>query len=231
MLRLRGSLTEAESEARRAAEELEDFLTDVAGEAFYEIGEVRLRMGDLSGAEAMFAEAHSRGRDPQPGLALLRLAQQKPAPARAMIERALIERGLTPLDRARLLPAVVEIRLASGDLDGATQAANEIEAIARTYPSPALTASAGLALGRVELARGRAEPAMVQLRRACRIWSDIELPIELAQTRLLLSSAYAALGNAEDAALEQRTAHATMERVGAGTVRTRAPGANPTPSA
>jgi tetratricopeptide (TPR) repeat protein/predicted Ser/Thr protein kinase len=231
MLRLQGALTAAESEARRAAEELGDFLADVAGEAFYEIGEVRTRMGDPSGAEAMFAEAHSRGRDPQPGLALLRLAEGKPEPARMMIERALIELGLTPLDRARLLPAVVEIRLACGNLSGADGAALELEAITKTYTSPALAASAALALGRVELARGRAEQAMVHLRRACRIWGDIELPIELAQTRLLLSRAYSAMGNADEAALEQRTAHATMERVAAGTARARATGPKPTPSA
>jgi tetratricopeptide (TPR) repeat protein len=231
MLRLHGALSEAESEARRAAEELGDFLTDVAGGAFYEIGEVRLRMGDLSGAEAMFAEAHARGRDPQPGLAQLRLAQEKSAAARAMIERALIELGLTPLDRARLLPAVVEIRLACGDVNGAADAAAELATITRTYPSPALTAWAALALGRVELARARTEQAMVQLRRACRIWGDLELPIELAQTRLLLSRAYAAMGNVEEAAREQRTAHATMQRVGAGTVRTPAPEPNPAPTA
>jgi tetratricopeptide (TPR) repeat protein len=148
-----------------------------------------------------------------------------------MIERALIELGLTPLDRARLLPAVVEIRLACGNLSGADGAALELEAITKTYTSPALAASAALALGRVELARGRAEQAMVHLRRACRIWGDIELPIELAQTRLLLSRAYSAMGNADEAALEQRTAHATMERVAAGTARVRATGPKPTPSA
>jgi len=179
MLRLRGALTEAESEARRAAEELGDFLTDVAGAAFYEIGEVRLRMGDLPAAAAMFAEAHTRGRDPQPGLALLRLAEGKSDSARAMIERAMTELGRTPLDRAPLLPAVVEIRLACGEVNGAAEAAAELEAIAQTYTSPALAASAALALGRIELARGRAEQAMVHLRRACRTWSAIDLPIVL----------------------------------------------------
>jgi tetratricopeptide (TPR) repeat protein len=227
MLRLRGALTEAESEARRAAEELGDFLTDVAGAAFYEIGEVRLRMGDLPAAAAMFAEAHTRGRDPQPGLALLRLAEGKSDSARAMIERAITELGRTPLDRAPLLPAVVEIRLACGEVNGAAEAAAELEAIAQTYTSPALAASAALALGRIELARGRAEQAMVHLRRACRTWSAIDLPIELARTRLLLSRAYSALGNTDDAALEERTAHATMERVGAGTVRLSEGDANP----
>jgi hypothetical protein len=124
----------------------------------------------------------------------------------------------------------VEIRLACGDVDAGAGAAAELETISGTYTSPALGASAALALGRLELARGRAEQAMMHLRRACRIWGDIELPIELAQTRLLLSRAYSAMGNTEEAALEQRTAHATMERVATGTIRVRPTDAKPTPS-
>jgi tetratricopeptide (TPR) repeat protein len=215
ILRLRGSLREAEHEARRAAEELVDFLADVAGEAFYELGEIRLRMGDLPGAEEMFSQAHSRGRDPQPGLALLRLAEGKSESARSMIERVLSEPGLTGLGRAKLLPALVEIRVACDEIAAAAEGVLELETITTTYTSPALVASAALARGRVELARGEAEQAMLQLRRACRLWAEIDLPIELAQTRLLLSRAYSALGNADEAELEERTARAAMDRIGA----------------
>jgi tetratricopeptide (TPR) repeat protein len=213
ILRLRGALTKAEQEARRAADELGDFLTDVAGEAFYELGEIRLRMGDLPGAGEMFSEAHARGRDPQPGLALLRLAEGKSEAGRSMIERALIERGATPLDRAKLLPALVEIRLSCGETNAAAEGVSELETITKTYTSPALVAAAALARGRVELARGQAEQAMLHLRRACRIWTEIDLPMELAQTRLLLSRAYLALGNTDEAELEERTAKAAIDRI------------------
>jgi tetratricopeptide (TPR) repeat protein len=219
ILRLRGSLKEAEHEARRAAEELVDFLADVAGEAFYELGEIRLRMGDLSGAGEMFCEAHARGRDPQPGLALLRLAEGKSKVARSMIERVLTEPGLTALARAKLLPAVVEIRVACGEMAAAAEGTSELETITTTYTSPALVASASLARGRVALALGEAEQAMVHLRRACRIWTEIDLPLELAQTRLLLSGAYLALGNSDEAELEERTARVAMERIGTGALR------------
>jgi pimeloyl-ACP methyl ester carboxylesterase/tetratricopeptide (TPR) repeat protein len=219
ILRLRGALTQAEHEARRAAEELGDFLTDVAGEAFYELGEIRRRMGDLAVAAEMFGEAHARGRDPQPGLALLRLAEGKPEAARSMIERAMIELGPTPLDRAKLLPALVEIRAACGETAAAQEAVSELETVIATYTAPALVASAALARGRVELARGEAEQAMVHLRRACRIWAEIDLPIELAQTRLLLSRAYKALGNTEEAELEERTAEAAIDRIRAAALR------------
>jgi tRNA A-37 threonylcarbamoyl transferase component Bud32/tetratricopeptide (TPR) repeat protein len=216
ILRLRGALPEAEEEARRAAEELEGFLVDVAGEAFYELGEIRRRMGDLEAAETMFGEARVRGHDPQPGQALLRLAQGSGEAARAMIERSLAEPGLGALDRAKLLPALVEIAAASGAVDAAAEGASELEAITTTYTSPALVASAALARGTVELAYGRAEQAIAHLRRARRIWTEIELPFELARARLLLSRAYAMLGETDEAELEERAAHATLSRIGAG---------------
>ncbi|HEU5170071.1 MAG TPA: tetratricopeptide repeat protein, partial [Gemmatimonadales bacterium] len=216
ILRLRGALPEAEREARRAAEELADFLTDTAGEAFYELGEIRLRMGDHPAAEAMFAEAHTRGRDPQPGLALLRLAQGNCEAVRSMIERSLGEPGLAALDRAKLLPALVQIGVACGAVDAAAAGASELEAITTTYTAPGLVASAALACGTVELARGGAEGALAHLRRARRIWSEIDLPFELAQTRLLLSQAYSALGDRDEAAMEERAALAIMSRIGAG---------------
>jgi len=216
ILRLRGELAEAEREARRAADELTDFLADVAGEAFYELGEIHLRRGDLPGAEEMFSQAHLHGRDPQPGLALVRLADGRRDAARAMIERAVTEPGLAALDRAKLLPALVEIRLACGEIGPAGEGASELETITATYTAPALVASAALARGKVELAAGRAEQAVVHLRRAGRIWAEIDLPIELAQARLLLSRAYSILGNTDEAALEERAARAVIDRIGAG---------------
>ncbi|MDF3053613.1 MAG: putative transcriptional regulator, partial [Geminicoccaceae bacterium] len=96
---------------------------------------------------------------------------------------------------------------------------SELETITATYTSPALVASAALARGRVELARGHPQQAMPHIRRACRIWTELDLPVELAQTRLLLSRAYSALGNSDEAELEERTADAAMERLGAGALR------------
>jgi tetratricopeptide (TPR) repeat protein len=215
ILRLRGELPEAEREARRAAEELGVLLKDVAGAAFYELGEIRLCLGDHAGADAMFGEAHTRGRDPQPGLALLRLAQGNVEAARAMIERSLAGTAMTALDRAKLLPAMVEIAIAAGSIDSAAGAADELETITTTYTSPALVASATMARGAVELARGKAEDALQHLGRARRIWTEIDLPFELARTRQLLSRAHSALGDREEAAMEERAALAITSRIGA----------------
>ncbi|HKV49674.1 MAG TPA: protein kinase, partial [Gemmatimonadaceae bacterium] len=113
LLRLHGSWPEAEVEARRASE-LQDFLSDVAGEAYYELGQIRLHMGDFETADNLFRQAHELGRDPLPGLALLRLAQGRTESARALLERALSDPLLTPLDRAKLLPAQADAAFAAG---------------------------------------------------------------------------------------------------------------------
>jgi tetratricopeptide (TPR) repeat protein len=215
VLRLRGDLPRAEVEARRAAEELESFMFDVAGEAYYELGEIQLRKGDLNAAEAMFTEAHVRGRNPQPGLALLRLGEGKGDAAQSMIERALAESGRDPLDRAKLLPAMIEINVARGELDAAAAAAAELDTVARAYSSPALVAAAALARGRLELARGKPSEALAALHMARRIWTEIELPYELAATRVLTAKAYSLAGEVEGAILEAHAAQTTLSRIGA----------------
>jgi tetratricopeptide (TPR) repeat protein len=215
ILRLRGALGEAEQEARRAAEELGHFLKDVAGEAFYELGEIRMCMGDHPGAEAMYGEAHARGRNPQPGLAWLRLAQGNAPAARSMIERSLADPAVAALSRAKLLPALVEIAIAGDAIDRAASAAQELETITETYGSPALVASAELARGAVELARGNAEEALRHLGRARRIWTEIDLPFELARTRTLMARAHEALGDRDGAEMEERAALAITSRIGA----------------
>lgn len=96
------------------------------------------------------------------------------------------------------------------------EGASELEAITTTYTSPALVASAALAHGTAELARGSAEDALAHLRRARRIWTEIDLPFELARTRRLLSQAYSALGDRDEAAMEERAALAIMSRLGTG---------------
>jgi hypothetical protein len=141
---LRGAWPEAEAEASRASREL-GFNPRIAGRAFYETGEVRRRVGNLAGAEEAFARAHELGFRPQPGLALLRLAQGKPDAAMQALRLALAaEPGGRPR-RARLLAALVEVALAAGDLDAAGQAGRELDEIAGRLGTPALHAAAATA--------------------------------------------------------------------------------------
>ena len=215
IMRLRGSWSDAETEALHAAKELQGVYHIAAGEAFYEIGEIRLRMGDLARAEEVFRQAHELGRDPVPGLALVRLAEGKIAAARALLDGAVAERPEGSLERARLLPASVQIALAAGQLDLAGEAAAELEAIAARYGSTALHASAAQARGAVQLAEGSGDGAVPSLRRACKLWQEVQLPYETATARALLAAAYRATGRSEDAELELRAAASTFRGLGA----------------
>jgi class 3 adenylate cyclase len=215
ILRLHGSLTEAESEANRAQTELEAFgRMPQAGAAAYEVGEVRLRRGDLDGAEEAFALAHRLGHEPQPGIARLRLARGQVDAARSSIRTAIADQQ-EPLERARLLPARVEIALAAYDVDEARAAAEELAGIADTFDSPTLRAAGKLALGFVLIGEERPDEAVAELRAAVRSWTEADAPFETAVARRCLAVAYRSVGDEPSALLELRSAKESFERIGA----------------
>ncbi|MGH2499032.1 MAG: hypothetical protein ACRDF0_02920, partial [Candidatus Limnocylindria bacterium] len=113
VMRIRGAWSDAEREARRACDELREFNRGYAADAFYEVGEGRLLVGDLAAAEQAFRHAHELGRTPEPGLSLVRLAGGEAGAAASGLRSALEDDALTPLQRARLLPARVEIAVAT----------------------------------------------------------------------------------------------------------------------
>jgi class 3 adenylate cyclase len=214
--RLRGDWDEAEREARTACDELQEFSLEYAGEGYYQIGEIRMRLGDTSGAETAFREAHRLGRNPQPGLALLRLAEGRSAAAQALIAEALADPVTTPLHRARLLPAAVEIEVAARNVPRAEEAAAEMERIAETYGTEALRAAAAVARGVVSLGSGLVSAAVASFRAAERLWKSIEAPYETARARLWLADALAMSGNSEGARLEAEAARHAFARLKAG---------------
>jgi class 3 adenylate cyclase len=215
IVRLRGAWAEAEQELRSALDELRSFNLEFVAEGFYEIGEIRLRMGDLEEAEDAFRQAHELGRHPEPGLSMLRLAQGNKESAHACITRAVDDDSLDGLRRSRLLPAQVEIALASGDLETARGATEKLESLAERFGSPPLKAAALRARGEVQHAEGDAAAAAQNLRRSWRLWTDENLPYEAARTRLLLGEALRADGAEEAGRLEVQAARSAFERLGA----------------
>ena len=215
VLRLRGAWKEAEQEARRACEELKEFNLGYCAEAFYEVGEIRLHMGDLPGAEEAFRHAHELGRDPQPGLALLRLAEGKTSASFASIKSAVAGQTRERLVRARLLPALVEIAIAAQDLATAAGGVEDLAAIARDYGSLALEATALSSRAALHLARAESVEAVALLRESLQLWNDLEAPYEAARTRRRLGEAFRGVGDFDNAALELDTARAVFERLGA----------------
>ena len=215
IMRLRGALAEAEMEASKARTELEAYgRLPQAGAAAYEVGEIRLRLGDLDGAEQAFEVAHGLGHEPQPGIALLRLARGQVDPARTSIASALAD-APNPFERFRLLPARVEIALAAYDAADAREAAEELGGIASTFESPLLRAEADQALGTVLTFEGDASSAVPRLRAAVRDWTDADAPFETAQARRALAAAYRLGGDEASARLELEAARVTFERLDA----------------
>jgi class 3 adenylate cyclase len=215
VMRLLGTWGEAETELRRACDELLDFSPMHAGAAFHELGEVRLRMGDLAGAEDAFRQAHEMGEDPQPGRALLLLAQGKVDAAAASIRRGLEDQDWNRLIRARLLPTQAEIAWAAGDAVSARAAADELDAIAVDYAADAIRAGAEWAHGLADLAEGGAASASRRFRKARQLWRQIDAPYETARATVLLAEALAVDGDGDGAVLELQTARSALERLGA----------------
>ena len=185
-----------------------------AGFAHSERADVLRLRGDLRGAEAAYAEATSYGFEPQPGLALLWLAQGRTTAAVGAVNRLLAEPGLE-IYRARLLPAAVEILLAAGLVDQAADVAEELDRCAQMIDTPAVQAMARYAAGSVLIARAQANQALAPLREAQRGFSDLQAAYEVARCRALTGQAYQQLGDAESATVELAEAGREFARLGA----------------
>ena len=219
IMRLRGEWPEAEAQAIAACEELYDFDRHITAGGYYEIGEIRRRRGDFAAAMEAYAKADELGRDPQPGLALLRLAEGKVNGAVAMITRAL-EDTQDPLTRLRRLPAQVEIAIAEGNLKTARAAMDELEGIVDSFKigdrrAPAFDATVHFASGQIKLAEGDASGAAVCLKRARDEWQKVGAPYETAHARMMLGLAFRRQGNEDSATAELEASLATFERLGA----------------
>lgn len=215
ILRLQGHWPDALEEARRASRLLSGPPAGPgAGAAFYEQAELHRLRGEFPEAEEAYGEASGRGCTPQPGLARLRLAQGRLADAEAAIRR-LVEEAATPLERAKALPACVEITLAAGDSRAARAAAEELTAIAGELGAPFLRAQAAGARGAVLLEGGDPGAALTELRTARTIWAELDAPYEAARIQVLLARACGELGDEDTAEIELDGAVRILERLGA----------------
>jgi class 3 adenylate cyclase len=214
IMRMRGDWVAAEKEARHACEELKGFNQGYAAEAVYEVGVIRLSLGDQTGAEEAFQQAHELGRHPQPALAELRLMQGDVGAADSYITRALVGAQLD-LERARFLPTAIQIAVAQEDLGRAAALVEELERIADLYGSDALRAAARTGRGALRLLEGAESEAVLALQEAVRLWQSIDAPYPAARTRVLLGRALAEEGHIDGAQVEFRAAHSTLTDLGA----------------
>jgi DNA-binding CsgD family transcriptional regulator/tetratricopeptide (TPR) repeat protein len=219
VLQLHGAWPAAIEEARRACDRLMPGEPATGAGRYRQADIYRLR-GDLVEAEQAYRDAYEMGWQPQPGLALLRLAQGRTDAAAAAIRRVLAE-TIDRVRRARLLPAYVEILLSAGDVPEARAGARELATIAADYGRDVLTAMAAQALGAVELAENNAGAALIALREACQAWQDVDAPYEVAQVRTMLGRACRELGDEDSASWELAAARDMFDRLGAGSEVTR----------
>ena len=215
IMQLQGDWRDAMDEARRARDRFSrPPVRPAIGMALYRLAELYRLRGEFSKAEEAYREASRWGRRPQPGLALLRLAQGRVDDADAAIRSAL-DQGEDQASRSLLLAASIEIRLAVGDIQAARAAADELSELAASSNAPFLEALAAQAGGAVLLAEGDARAALAILRGAWTAWRDLEVPYEAGRARVLIGLAYRELGANDDADMELDAARWIFQQLGA----------------
>jgi DNA-binding winged helix-turn-helix (wHTH) protein len=218
---MRGEFAHAEADFLRGAEELGRAHSSLSGLALRELGTVRLRRGDLAGAEAAFSRALQLGTDPQPGYALLRAARGETLQARRDLERFLSREGngeLNLLDRQNrlgVLGAHVRLALATSSHEAARATVETMSVIANATGSTTHGAMVEAARGELALARGDTSEALVHFTAGWRAWNELGAPYEAACVRVRLAEALFAEGDATRARLELQGAAASFEELGA----------------
>lgn len=215
IMHLQGAWPDAMREARQACERLSQTVgRPWVGGALYLQAELHRLRGEFARAEEAYREASQSGRDSQPGLAQLRLAQGKTEAAAAAMRRVMDEARDQAM-RSRLLPAYVEIMLAASDVPAARAGADELAGIAERLAAPLLRAMAAHATGATLLAEGDGRAALAALRGAWAAWQGIEAPYEAARVRVLIGLACRALGDDDTAEMELDTARWVFRQLGA----------------
>jgi tetratricopeptide (TPR) repeat protein len=224
LLRISGPCDTAEEEALAACDELRPWMRREFGWPLAELGNIRLRRGDLAGAEAAFVEAHQHAWSPQPGLALVRLELGDGATAAMMIADAIDHpldvpsKERPPIGELRLAPlldAQAEIAFALNDPTTARRASERLDEIAESYPGTFIRSWADLARARIELLEGNHDAAAAAANRAIQNWTDVGAPYEASTARLVLASALAGAGRSEAAERERRAAEHALREFGA----------------
>ncbi|HEV2928057.1 MAG TPA: LuxR C-terminal-related transcriptional regulator, partial [Propionibacteriaceae bacterium] len=220
IMQLHGAWADALEELRHALERFAAAGHPAVGDALYEQAEVHRFRGDFDTAEQAYRQAAEFGRDAQPGLALLRLAQGQVDRASAGIRRALDETG-APSRRPRLLSAAVEIALASKEVEAARSAVDELIELAAERDVVLLNAMAAQAGAVVLLAEGDARAALSAARRAWSSWQELDAPYEAARARVVVGMACRSLGDEDAARMEFDAARHMFELLSAGPDATR----------
>ena len=202
IMQLHGAWPDAMEEAQRACERLSSHLVSRRpGMAFYQLAELHRLRGEFAKAEEAYRQASQCGREPQPGLAQLRLAQGQVDAAAAAIRRGMDEAS-DRVARSKLLAAYVEIMLAARRCPRRPRRGRRAAASPTT--SPRRCWRRWPPMPRVPCSSARATPraALQALRRAWTAWQELEAPYEAARVRVLIGLACRQLGDQDSAEME-----------------------------
>jgi DNA-binding CsgD family transcriptional regulator len=215
ILQVRGIWADALAEATKACERLLHGASRIGiALAYYQVGELHRLRGEFTKAEDAYVAARERGKNPEPGHALLRLAEGQMEAAVTAIHRAL-EEVRDRKARARVLIGAVDIFIAAQDVKGARDAAAELMAIALELNAPLIRAHAQQAAGAVLLAESNPQAALDPLREAASLWRELDVPYETARVGVSIALACRALDNRDGATFEFETARRAFEQLGA----------------
>jgi DNA-binding CsgD family transcriptional regulator len=214
LLLLHGAWAEASADAELALSRFRAGDYRAAFGAHYHFADLQRLRGAFHSAAAAYRRAGETSWEPQPGLALLHLAEGRVQRAREEIRRSASAADL--FTRRHLLRAVVDIEVAAGDPEAARRALAELRALGASSPTPMFAALAAFAEGQVLLAEGDATNALVSARAAVDAWRALGVPYEAARSRVLVGRALRALGDVDEATAAFEAAHETFGKLGAG---------------
>ena len=182
-------------------------------EALAKLAELRLAQGRTEEAARLLA-----GYEDHPAtayaVAALHLAGGSTAVASSVLRRRLRELDEQSLGGAALVELLAEAEIARGAVEEAATLAKRLAQLGSGLGSELIVARGERALGCALVAGGDLEAAMSHLERALAAFGRLEMPLDVARTRLLLARALAA-GDPETAIAEARSALACFEDLSA----------------
>ena len=214
IMQMHGEWPDAMKEIERACQLAPASNPPATGEAFYRQAELYRLKGKYSKAEKAYRQANECGRNPQPGLALLRLVQGKADAAKTAILQVEDEYQ-DKIKRSRILPAFIEIMLATNDTEAAQDVIKELFDIAEALEAPYLKAISSRAEGSILLATSNPGTALKKLRQSWSIFKEIRASYESAQTQVLIGLACRELGDDDTGEMELDTACKIFQKLGA----------------
>jgi DNA-binding NarL/FixJ family response regulator len=219
----KGRWDEAERELLAGLQTAEGSSPGLHSRGLTRLAGLRVRQGRLEEAESLLTHAGSAveaENEAALSTAALALARGDGATASRGLEQRMQRLADHRTHLAVALDLLVDAHLSANDLRAAASAAQQLDEAAAAAKSSQIEALAAGAAGRVCAAQGHTDSAVARLDAALKIWSALELPYEVARTRLDLAITLAS--DQPDVSVDHaRVALAGFEKLGASAVADR----------